>query len=101
MAAAFQRGVDIGVHGAREAEDLGLQPELGNLPDGIEIHSGDRGHARLDALDADFVELTGNGDLVVHVHDDAGRLLAVAEGGVVDLDPGGRKRAALTSAASL
>ena len=102
VAAAFERLVDVGVHRAGEGVDLRLQPELGNLLDRLEVHVGHRRHAGLDALDADFGELLGDRDLVLDVHDHAGRLLAVAQRRVVDLDAClGSCRVAATSGASL
>ena len=38
-------------------------------------------------VDADFVHLAGDADLVIDGEYDTGRLLAVAQGRVVDLDP--------------
>ena len=84
VAAAFERLVDIGVHRAREGEDLRLQSQFRDFLDGLEVLLGDRGHAGLDALDADFVQLLGNRDFVGDAEHHARRLLAVAQRGVVN-----------------
>ena len=47
---------------------------------------GDGGHAGLDAVDLQRVELLGDGHLFLAPEDHAGLLLAVAQGDVMNLD---------------
>ena len=66
--------------------------DLGDLRDGLEVAVGGDRKARLDDVDAHLVEELGDLDLLVERHRGAGRLLAVAQGGVEDDDAflGGR-----------
>ena len=90
VAAAFQRLVDIGVHGAGEGVDLRLQPQLRNFLDGLEILLGDGGHAGLDAIHADFGQLLGNRHFVGDAENHSRRLLAIAQRGVVNAHARGK-----------
>ena len=78
--------VDVLLAGAREAADHGVLGALGDLVDGGEIAlRGDR-EAGLDDVDAHVVEHLGDFELLLVRHGGAGRLLAVAQGGVEDDD---------------
>ena len=79
-------GVDVGLVGAGEAaDDRPLDPSRDRL-DGLEVAGrGDR-EAGLDHVDAQPRELLGDLDLLGGVQRDPGRLLAVAQRGVEDVD---------------
>ena len=78
--------VDVLVAGAREAADHRVLGALGDLVHGLEIAvRGDR-EAGLDDVDAHVVEQLGDLELLLVGHGGAGRLLAVAQGGVEDDD---------------
>lgn len=65
-------------------------PDLaGDGPDGLEVVEGGGGESGLDDVDAEAGELAGDVELLLGGHGGAGRLLAVAEGGVEDADVGG------------
>ena len=55
----------------------------------------------INAFDADFVQLFGDGDLVVDGKHDAGRLLAVPQRRVMDFDPLRSASSRLTSGMKL
>ena len=72
--------------GAREPRHDRVLRALGDLVDGREIaFRGDR-EAGLDDVDAHGVEHLGDFELLLMGHGGAGRLLAVAQGGVEDDD---------------
>ena len=78
--------VDVLLAGAREPADDRVLGALGDLVDGREIAlRGDR-EAGLDDVDAHGVEHLGDLELLLVRHGGAGRLLAVAQGGVEDDD---------------
>ena len=54
--------------------------------DGVEVALGGDGEAGFEDVDAEGGELVGHAQLFVVVHGAAGRLLAVAEGGVEEDD---------------
>ena len=58
--------------------------ELGNQVDGLEVPVGTGREARLDHVHLQPLELAGDAQLLVLGHRGAGRLLAVAQGGVED-----------------
>ena len=87
VCAAFQSHVDVGLECAGKCVDPGIQAELRDFLDGFGILLRHRRHAGLDPVDADFVHLPGDADLVIDGEHDAGRLLAVSQGRVVYLDP--------------
>ena len=92
MGERLGRPVDVLRAGAGEAADDRALDDLGDLRDGLEIAVGGDRKARLDDVDAHLVEELGDLDLLVERHRGAGRLLAVAQGGVEDDDAflGGR-----------
>ena len=65
-------------------EDRGVETQVDDLLDGRLLVAAHRGDADLDLVHADLVEQLGDADLLVVGEDDAGRLLAVAQRGVVD-----------------
>ena len=78
--------VDVLERGAREPADHRVLGALGDLVHGVEIAvRGDR-KAGLDDVDAHLVEQLGDLELLLVRHGGAGRLLAVAQGGVEDDD---------------
>ena len=78
--------VDVLRPGARQAAHHGVLGALGDLVDGEEVaFRGDR-EAGLDDVDAQLVEELGDLELLLVGHGGAGRLLAVAQGGVEDDD---------------
>ena len=82
-------GHDVGGVGAGEAGDH--RAILGEAPgDGlhaVEIAGAGDGEAGLDDIDAELVQCIGHAQLLVEVHREAGRLLAVAQRGVEEDDP--------------
>ena len=90
VASAFERLIDIGVHGAGKRVDLGLQAQFRNFFDGLEILLGNGGHASLDAIHAYFIQLLGNRDFVGDAENNSRRLLAIAKRGVVNAHARGK-----------
>ena len=84
--AAVDRVLDVVDHGAVPGEDGGVEAELDDLGDGLLLVAAHRRDADLDLVDAHLVEQLGDADLLVVAEHDAGSLLAVAQGGVVDAD---------------
>ena len=84
--AAVDRVPDVVDHGAVPGEDRRVEPELDDLRDGLLLVAAHRRDADLDLVDAHLVEQLGDADLLVVAEHDAGGLLAVAQGGVVDAD---------------
>ena len=83
---ASPAAVDVLLAGAREPADDGVLGALGDLVHGREVAvRGDR-EAGLDDVDAHGVEHLGDLELLLVRHGGAGRLLAVAQGGVEDDD---------------
>ncbi len=78
--------VDVGHAGAGQAADDALGDDAGDGADGLEVAVGGDRKARLDHVDAHFLEDLGEFQLLVMRHRGAGRLLAVAHGGVEDDD---------------
>ena len=78
--------VDVLLPGAREAADDGVLGALGDLVDGREVALRRDRKAGLDDVDAHVVEQFGDFELLLVRHGGAGRLLAVAQGGVEDDD---------------
>ena len=87
----FRRPVDVAIGGARQAAYDGLLQELGDLVHGREIAVRGDGKAGLDHVDAHGLEDLGDAQLFRHGHRAAGRLLAVAQGGVEDDHALGRR----------
>src|SRR5215471_798037 len=82
----FGAALDVGDAGAREAADGALGDDLGDLAHRLEVAVGGDREASLDHVDAHFLEDLGEFELLVERHRSAGRLLAVAHGGVEDND---------------
>ena len=80
--------VDVLVIGAGEAADRGVLRTAADVADSREIPLAGDGKARLDDIDAHFIQKAGNLQLFVMGHGRAGRLLAIAQGGVEDHDFG-------------
>ena len=79
-------GVDVGLVGAGQAADHRALDAAGDRLDRLEVAGrGDR-EAGLDHVDAQAGELLGDLDLLRRVQRDSGRLLAVAQCGVEDVD---------------
>src|SRR5204863_9695498 len=72
---------------AGEREDDRLRDRRGHAPDGLEVALGGGGEAGLDHVHPQVLQLARDRELLLHVHGGAGRLLAVAQGGVEDLYP--------------
>ena len=86
----FGRAVDVLVDCAREANHHGVVAgEAANLLDRAEVSWGRDGEARLDDVHVQAQQLLGDDELLLGVHGRAGRLLAVAQGGVKDGDLAG------------
>src|SRR5213079_22118 len=64
-----------------------LRDRLGHAPHGLEVALGGGGEAGLDHVHPQVLQLARDRELLLHVHGGAGRLLAVAQGGVEDLYP--------------
>jgi len=79
--------LDVGDAGPGQAADRALGDDLGNPVHGFEVAVGGDGEARLDHVDPHVLEDLGQLQLLVQGHGGAGRLLAVAHGGVKDDDP--------------
>ncbi len=78
--------VDVLVARTREAGHHRVLGALGDLVDGREVALGGDREAGLDDVDAHGVEHLGDFELLLMGHGGAGRLLAVAQGGVEDDD---------------
>ena len=80
------RRVDIGLLRAVERRDRAAAHVLGHEPDALDLAGrGDR-EPGLDDVDAEALELAGDLQLLLRVQADAGRLLAITQRGVEDLD---------------
>ncbi len=84
--AAIDGALHVVDHAARERENLRTQLALDDLLDGRGVARRDHRHAGFDAVHAGFSQSFRDADLVVLGEDDAGLLLAVAQGDVVKLD---------------
>ena len=80
-------GVDVALGAAGQARHGAVADGLGDGLHATEILGRGDGEARLDHVHTQGVQLTGHVQLLSQVHAAAGGLLAVAEGGVEDLDP--------------
>ena len=79
-------GVDVARRAARQRRDDGPSNLGRDAPHRLGVVLGGDREAGLDDVDAQRVELPGQPQLLVDAHREAGRLLAVAEGGVEDDD---------------
>ena len=82
----FPRAVDVLEARAREAGDDRAAYGLGDGLDGIEVTVGGDRETGLDHVDPEACELLGDLQLLGDVERDAGRLFAVSQGRVEDLD---------------
>ena len=87
MAHSLPCPIDIGRDRASEAGNGSALDLLGHGHDGFEVAIGGNGKTSLDDVDAHLVERFGDLELFLQRHGGAGRLLAVAQGGVEDEDP--------------
>ena len=72
---------------AREKPQISAsQPGAGDQPDRLPVVGRDAREARLDPVDPELVEQARDLELLLRVEDDADRLLAVAQGRVVEPD---------------
>ena len=78
--------LDVGRAGAGQAADLEPADLAGDGAHGLEVALAGDGEARLQDVHAQALELAGQRQLLGQVHAAAGRLLAVAQGGVEDAD---------------
>ena len=79
------RNLDIAVDGAGEAADgAGVAGDAADLLHALEVARAGDGEPRLDDVDLHAHELAGDDELFLGVHACAGRLLAVAQGGIED-----------------
>ena len=88
-------GPDVAGGGAGQAADhraRGGADRVGDALDGVEITAAGEGEASLNDVDPKAGELLGNGQLLLQIQAGAGRLLAIAEGGVEDQNPTGIAR---------
>ena len=86
VANRFPRAVDILEAGAGEPGDDRAPHRLGDRLDGVEVAVGGDREAGLDHVDPEAGELLGDLQLLGDVERDAGRLLAVSQCRVEDLD---------------
>ena len=86
--AKLDQRLDVGLHRAREAPDLGGEARLRDQPHGLPVVLGDPREPGLDALDARLGERAGDLELLLRHQHDADRLLTVAERRVVEADFG-------------
>ena len=82
VAHGFGAAADVFFIGARQASDGGAFTNAGDGFDGFEIANRGGGEARFDDVDADLVQEAAQLDFIVQGHGCAGRLFAVAHGGV-------------------
>ena len=82
----FGRPLDVGALGARQAAYGGGLDHLGDGMDRLEIAVGGDREAGLDDVDAHLLQNAGDAQLLFQVHRGAGRLLAVAQGGIENDD---------------
>ena len=80
------RPVDVGEPGAGEARDGRALHRLGDRLDRLEVALARDREAGLDHVDAESRQLLRDLELLADVEGDPGRLLAVTQGGVEDLD---------------
>ena len=79
--------VDVLLGAAGEPGDLHIGAGLGGYgAHGLEIAGAGGRKARLDDIHAQHLELVGEAQLLLKIHGGARRLLAVAQGGVEEID---------------
>ncbi len=82
----FGAALDVLGGGPGQAADGRLGDDLGDTAHGLEVAVGGDREAGLDDVDPHLLEDPGQLQLLVERHGGAGRLLAVAHGGVEDDD---------------
>ena len=87
----LERELDVGDHATGEGEDPRGEPGRGDPLHRLEVGRRDGREPGLDAVDAGLGERLGDPHLLVGGEDDAGLLLAVAEGDIVHRHPRGRR----------
>ena len=90
--AELDERLDVTLHGAREAPDLGSETRAGDELDRLPVVCRHARKAGLDPVDARLVERTRDGELVLGREDDPDGLLAVAQRRVVEADRAMRLR---------
>ena len=90
--AGANRGIDVGLGHAAPGDRSGVTHDAADLGHGLYLAAAHGGRAGLDLIDAGGVERAGDRDLLGDGEGDARRLLAVAQGAVVDPDQPGRLR---------
>src|SRR5690606_12470437 len=78
--------VDVLSGRARKACHRGVADRAADLANGLEVAVGSDREARLDDIDPELLQDEGDAPLLLQVHGGAGRLFAVAKGGVEDDD---------------
>ena len=79
--------LDVLIHGARQAADgASVTGNLSDLVNGFEVAGARNGKTSLDDVDVHAHKLTRDDELFLGVHACAGRLLAIAQGGIEDCD---------------
>jgi hypothetical protein len=91
--AQTNQSIQVFLDGTRKAPDFGLQPGLQNQLDGLAVLGRDPGKAGFDAAHAHFVQLAGEGQLLLRVEHHADGLLTVAQGSVVEAHRAGGLKA--------
>src|ERR687887_56872 len=84
--AELDERLQVGRNGAGESPDLRPEAGIGDQLHRVPVVLRDAREAGLDPVDPELVERPGDLELLHGVEDDADRLLAVAEGGVVQAD---------------
>src|SRR5581483_4786658 len=82
------RHFDVLLDGARQAADRAVFDDTADGLHRLEIAGGGDGKARLDHVHAEPLKLPGDLDLLLDVEGGSGRLFAVAQGGVENVDSG-------------
>ena len=82
----FPGPIDVGVVAAGQAADHRSADRLGHLADSLEVAGRSDRESGFDDVDSQVHQGLGNLHLLAQVHARAGRLLAVAQGGVEDPD---------------
>ena len=82
----FPAAVDIAVHATGEPGHLNVSGLRGDGAHGFEIAGTGGGKARFHDVHAQHFQLMGKAQFFLEIHGGAGRLLAVAQGGVEEIN---------------
>ena len=82
---AFTTSISSGIQRPK-AKISDLRPRRGDLLNRCLVLRGDGGHSGFDAVNAEGIELLGDGDFFLAAEDHGGLLLAVAQGHIMNLD---------------